>query len=152
MNPFFNQPTDGTNANTADAISPASSDEQPGGTCAVSSAQDAWNERFSQGCAELEQTLLAAGVSPQRLMDEWGVVLWSIRAKEHKIKLKMEAFRPVDEAALRQWFMGIFGAERELSLKFSPASKCCFSPCDGCLMGNAAKRALWFEPGRSDPA
>lgn len=105
-----------------------------------------WPERFSPACAEVEQRLLAAGITPPVLMDAWGVTLWSIRVKEHKIKLKMEAHRTVDESALRQWFTGILGTQRELSIKFSPASKCCLSPCEGCLMGNASKRAQWVTP------
>lgn len=118
---------------------------QPGST------ESPWAERFSEESALLEQKLREAGVNPGSLMQTWGVRLWSVRAKGDKIKLKLEACGAVNENAMTQWFQAIFGSEKPVSIKISPVSKCCLSPCDGCLMGNPSKRAQWFGAFNEPP-
>ncbi len=128
---------------TAPQAHPHVSADQPGQP--ITSAQPLGAERFSRESAWVEETLQAAGVCPDSLMRQWGVRLWSLRIKGDKIKLKLEACRPVDELALTQWFWEKLGRQRPVSIKISPVSKCCFSPCDGCLMGNPNKRPHWLD-------
>lgn len=109
------------------------------------STEALWAERFSEESTRLEQKLREAGVNPGSLMQTWGVRVWSVRAKGDKIRLKLEACGAVDEDAITQWFQAIFGNEKPVSIKISPVSKCCLSPCDGCLMGNPSKRAHWLN-------
>jgi len=116
--------------------------DQHGQTTAL--AQPLGAERFSMESVRLEESLQAAGVCPESLMREWGVRLWSLRVKRDKIKLKLEACRPVDELALTQWFWEKLGRQKPVAIQISPISKCCFSPCDGCLVGNPGKRPQWL--------
>lgn len=94
----------------------------------------------------LEEQLLAAGITPQLLMNQWGIVLWSIRAKSDRVKLKVDARRLLDDATLEslgQWFEGLLNQRVSISLRNT--SQCCDSPCKGCLWADTAKRTFWSQ-------
>lgn len=88
--------------------------------------------------------LEAVGINALWLMQEWGVILWSVRVKEGEVKLKLNALGRVDECALERVFQQALGPELKVRLKFKPLSKCCHSVCEGCLYGNEAKRDEWI--------
>jgi hypothetical protein len=82
------------------------------------------------------QILLKAGLTPTVLWEQWGLVLWRFRVKGNGIKLKAEAYRPVDEVSLFSWLSKKLGPDMEISFQLSPAASCCGSGCKGCLIGN----------------
>lgn len=93
--------------------------------------------------SELERRLLNAGITPKLLMEQWGIILWSIRPKSDRIKLKIQAVHPIPLHELEQWFAAILGQTVTISQK--PFSECCFSPCKGCLWADPEKRAFWNQ-------
>jgi len=90
---------------------------------------------------DIERQLLAAGADPATLQARWGVVLWGIKQKEGRIKLKVDAAGSVDVHALERWFAELLG--QPVSVKVSSSNSCCESPCKGCLWADLAKRAFW---------
>lgn len=117
-----------------------------------------WLRRFSSGLGvgypkESEavlQKLARHGVNADLLLSQWGVVLWSVKVKGPEIKLKLQAFRHVNEVELAQWLQELLGAERSVKLKFKPLSSCCQSRCEGCLYGNPGKRIEWIDSALAD--
>jgi hypothetical protein len=89
----------------------------------------------------VEQHLLDAGITPEVLMGQWGVILWGIKAKEGRIKIKVDPRQPLDSHALERWFEAILG--QPVSVKQSSVNNCCQSPCKGCLWFDPEKRAFW---------
>lgn len=90
---------------------------------------------------DLELRLLNAGITPELLIRQWGITLWSIRPKSDRIKLKVQAKAPIQIHELEQWFAEILGQPVSISQK--PFSECCLSPCKGCLWADPEKRAFW---------
>lgn len=109
------------------------------------------NKINAKSSEALEAKLLAADVTAQSLQEDWGIILWSIRAKEKaghlQVKVKVQALRKLNEDALTQWFINVLELEPadDLLIRQKPLSECCFSPCEGCLMGNPEKRAFWIR-------
>jgi hypothetical protein len=97
----------------------------------------------------LERQLLEAGVTPELLMAQWGITLWSIKPKEGRIKAKVEvhpeAHQSLDCDALARWLETILG--QPVSIKQSAVSNCCQSHCKGCLWIDPEKRAFWGRSG-----
>jgi len=91
--------------------------------------------------SDLELRLLNAGITPEFLMKQWGIILWSIRPKSDRIKIKVQANRPIQLHELERWFASILGQAVSVSQK--PFSECCHSPCKGCLWASPEKRAFW---------
>ena len=89
-----------------------------------------------------EPSVLTGAITEQLaalLREQWGIMLWSARLKEDRMKLKMETSRPVDEIALltwlNDWAAQNLGPGLEISIKFKPMAACCGSGCKGCLLG-----------------
>jgi|GEM_PF-3873368 len=93
--------------------------------------------------SDLELRLLNAGVTPELLMKQWGITLWSMRPKSERIKLKVQSKAPIQIHELEQWFTDILGQPVSISQK--PSSECCLSPCKGCLWADPEKRAFWNQ-------
>jgi hypothetical protein len=91
---------------------------------------------FSDRCpTDIGRQLELAGITGTILWEQWGVILWNMRLKENRIKLKLEAHRPVDEIAFQAWLKERLGTNQDISIKWCPRSKCCGSQCTGCLIG-----------------
>ncbi len=101
---------------------------------------------YSHRSEALLRVLLEAGVTPKSLLEEWGVILWSLKARQDEIKIKVHSLRTVNEKALQHHLQVALGSERPVSLKLKPLSKCCYSGCEGCLSGHPQKRTEWVEP------
>lgn len=96
---------------------------------------------FLPEAAMIEQKLLAAGVTPELLLRQWGLVLWSIRPKSGYVRIKVDAPTALNIPELTRWFEERLG--QPVTLAQCDIRECCQKPCKGCLSGNPAKRAFW---------
>lgn len=103
---------------------------------------------FLPQAAAIERQLIDAGITPERLLAQWGIILWSIRPKEGYVRLKVDARTALHITQLEHWFEAILG--QPVSVAQCDLSECCQKPCKGCLWGNPSKRAFW-DPQVTSP-
>ncbi len=99
-----------------------------------------------------EQVLIQSGATPDKLKADWGVRLWTIRAKKNKLVLKLDttdAPKTLDWKALKGWLQEILtpalGPCIELEIKDKSLKSCCHKGCNGCLADDKQKRKLWLQ-------
>jgi hypothetical protein len=91
--------------------------------------------------------LTAAGINAETLKQQWGVTLWTARAKEDALQLKVDISEnpSVDVPALTRWFQERLSAFGEVVVKIKSLKSCCFKQCTGCLSGNPQFRKDWIK-------
>ncbi len=96
--------------------------------------------------AMAEARLIADGKTRDVLWRQWGVILWSLRAKKQELRLKVDATHnpKLDWKALEAWFYETLAPLGELHLKEKPLKSCCEKGCKGCLNGNSHQRRTWI--------
>ena len=88
-----------------------------------------------------ERQLIRAGMTANELWEKWGVILWSIRSKSGRIKIKLEAHRMLNICELEYQLEQVFHQPVHISQR--SVSDCCHSHCKGCLWVDPVKQAFW---------
>jgi hypothetical protein len=88
-----------------------------------------------------ERQLVRAGITANELWEKWGVILWSIRSKSGRVKIKLEAHRMLNICELEHHLEKILHQPVYISQR--SVSECCHSDCKGCLWNDPTKRAFW---------
>jgi hypothetical protein len=104
-------------------------------------------DEYSPASEAILAQLRNTGLTPDRLMTNWQVILWHVKVKRGEVKLKFHALEPVDVAGLSNVLQpALVGVNVGLNIQLKPISECCKSRCEGCLAGNPAKQAEWITP------
>ena len=100
-------------------------------------------ERFAPESRMMAQRLLQQGYDREYFKREWNVILWGLRLKEKGLKVRVEPLGKVDTMKLEQFLSQAFG-QPVAKLELIPTSKCCHTPCKGCMVGNESQRKIWI--------
>ncbi len=92
------------------------------------------------------QQLLDAGISPDGLR-RFDATLWQAKIKDRKgeksVRLTVDGGKKTDWKALKKWLAEKLAGFDKVEIRERSVSKCCHSPCGGCLNGCSATRKVW---------